>query len=138
MVSPYVKKPLTPEVMMEVLPTLLQHKPRMKDSVICDFCGGDDPIYVYSSERMSTGVVRPCWRWCACKICSTAIDQDNWQFIEDRLEPLVTQMFMARIALLPNDGRFQPLPEVITRGVIVMSVRQALNEFRQWATRIKT
>jgi hypothetical protein len=85
----YAKEPITPQVQMEVLPALIQHHPRYKDTICCDFCGDDHPVYVYRATRLSNGKpVRAggvALRWAACKICSAAVDKDDWGVVVGRM-----------------------------------------------------
>jgi len=88
----YLKKRLTPETRKEILPTLLTHYPRLKDQIVCDFCGDDNTEFVYGAVRSSTGMKRKCWRWCACEACSESIEKNDWGSIMRRALPTATRL----------------------------------------------
>jgi len=62
--------------------------PKLASVPVCDFCGGH-PKWVYAATRMSAEVGNlPVvnWRWCACELCSKAIDSDDRPALELRVE----------------------------------------------------
>lgn len=58
----------------------------------CDCCGADDPIYLYSSERMITGEWLRCWRWAACATCAELIEAGRWSDLRERTRAAVRAM----------------------------------------------
>jgi hypothetical protein len=80
----YLKRELLPTDMARMRAVLPLQR-RVSNTPVCDFCGGI-PFYVYADERTATGEQVPCWRHCACKDCSVAIDHDNWGIIKAKLK----------------------------------------------------
>jgi hypothetical protein len=128
----YAKDPITPQVHMDVLPALLQHTPRYKDSICCDFCGGDNPIYVYHATRFSTGEPVPAGgvalRWAACKLCSAAVDRDDWDEILRRMRPNLRVMYGQQLG-----GRILKSMSLPPERVIRDAVQKAVNNFKEAA-----
>lgn len=58
---------------------------KLSPEPVCDFCGQEEPIWVYGSSRTSAGEIRDCWRWAACYSCSYLIDSDDWEPIRQKL-----------------------------------------------------
>ncbi len=81
----YMKKKITPEdidimrVQLSVRAVKLSEEPR------CDFCGSEQPEWLYAATRMSTGAWVANWRWCACADCSSEIDKHNFDAIRVKI-----------------------------------------------------
>lgn len=122
----YAKEPITPQVQMDVLPTLIQRHPRYKDTICCDFCGDDSPIYVYRTTRFSSGERVPlgtvALRWAACKLCSVAVDKDDWEDIARRLRPRLNVVLGKKIGMIIA-------PERLVRAAI----QRAIDDFKEAA-----
>jgi hypothetical protein len=75
------------EVTEEELKVLKAQVKRLvhRDIVVCDFCGHDQPRYIYAAKRMSTGYETECWRWTACEKCDEAIDRKDWVRLKERI-----------------------------------------------------
>lgn len=113
----YLKKRLDEEGTDMMRINLSVRERKLSAEPVCDFCGDEHPVFVYASTRMSTGETQQCWRWCACEICSTAIDVEDWNTVESRLIRRLSD-------LLPSLMRGSPL--------ILKSVKYALEDFKHY------
>lgn len=100
----YKKRPLTEEIKMDLLSLVLENPMRLADEVLCDFCGGRCPIYIYAAHRMSTGWEINCWRWCACKRCSKLVDANDWVPMKGLVREKLTKSFYRSVGVpMPSD-----------------------------------
>ena len=116
----YLKKLLDPETMDMMRINLSVQEKKLSAEPVCDFCGAPHPMWVYASERMSTGEMRDAWRWCACGVCSGAVDRDNWNTIENRVVQRLKKMLLV--------NKDSPL--------VLAAARYALEEFHRYAKRV--
>lgn len=84
---------------------------------ICDFCGSDQPVFVYAASRMDSGVFVNCWRWCACQYCAHAIENREMDWLES---VLVIKIRKTMALSIPST-------------YILQAVRKALEEFYTYA-----
>ena len=80
----YMKRPVTPEILDTLRINLSAHVLKLSPEPSCDFCGSPHGAWQYAAERMSTGQEIPCWRWLACADCSSLVDSNSWDKVEDR------------------------------------------------------
>ena len=77
----------------------------------CDFCSNTSPIVTYAANKLTTGEVKDCWRWLACKECHAAITRNDFDALEQRAYKCLsgavsdrhlkkTVMFSIKLALL--------------------------------------
>lgn len=90
---------------------------------LCDFCGSDQPVYVYGANRMVTGERTPCWRWCACVTCAEMVEDGRWDGLELRTRDAVRK--------LPGFGGANK--EELLREI----VEHLYNDFRLWVTKVR-
>lgn len=114
----YVKKRLDEEGTDTMRINLAMREKKLSAEPVCDFCGDPVPVFVYASTKMATGEIEQCWRWCACQVCSDAVDIDDWPVVEARLLHRLTGM-------LPTIVKGSPL--------ILSAVRMALEEFHRFS-----
>lgn len=81
----YIKKLLTPEILDGIRINLAGIAVKMGAEPVCDFCGTENPVTVYAAHRMSTGVKRSCWRWCACSVCDDLLTENKYDLLLDRM-----------------------------------------------------
>jgi len=105
----FLKKPLDIHT-LDAIKLALGYEPK------CDFCGDPNPMYVYGANRMSNGLNRQCWRWCACWTCANHVDNADW---DDILAKIVIKLRR----MLPNVPAFQ----------IEHTTEVALQEFHSYA-----
>lgn len=115
----YMKKRLDDEGKDNMRITLSVQEKKLSPDPVCDFCGDLTPTFVYASYRMSTGQMYDCWRWCACEVCSGAIDREDFKVVEERM--------LHRLHAL--------LPLVKGSPLILSAVRLALDEFHRYVIR---
>ncbi len=81
----YLKKELTPAALDTLRINLSVQAAKMSAEPVCDFCGSADPVSVYADLKMSNGLERPAWRWCACGLCEKLVDASNWGDLQSRV-----------------------------------------------------
>lgn len=113
----YLKKRLDDESKDWMRVNLSVRDKKLSAEPVCDFCGDPHPIFVYGSHRMATGETQQCWRWCACQICSDAIDKEDWDTLQARALRRLNEM-------MPSVMKGSPL--------ILSAIRYALQEFRSY------
>lgn len=89
-------------------------------TMLCDFCTMDHPIVVYAASRMSTGEIRDCWRWAACRECAELIESEAWIRLKDRMVAVLRYGFRQRGILIPL-------------SLAETAIEHALIEFFIWA-----
>lgn len=95
----YIKKVLTPEILDGIRINLSGVSVKMGAEPVCDFCGDTAPTTVYAAHRMSTGVERQCWRWCACSVCDELLTENKFDLVLDRLMERLRAMTQYRFSV---------------------------------------
>jgi len=100
----YLKKQLSPfdEALLQA--TVLAHFPRLADHPVCDFCGNDDPEWIYAASRSSIGKTEQVWRWMACATCDNFIGQGRWTELEVRVEAALENLLTGRNVNIPKSS----------------------------------
>lgn len=119
----YQKKTLTSEALDGMRIALSVQPRRLSNEPVCDFCGAANPVVVYAASRMSTGVERDCWRWCACRDCEHAVDSENFDYIKGKLVGKLTAMYRAALGM------------DMAQEFTAEAVEMALAEFHRYAIR---
>lgn len=107
----YLKKSLAEDTKDMLRVNLSAREDKLSPDPVCDFCGGDRPICVYASHRMSTGEEIECWRWCACVMCSALVDSEKFDALRRRVA--------ARLSRLLRGGGARMNPAIIAEAVAI-------------------
>src|SRR6266481_4550153 len=83
---------------------------KLRSEPSCDFCGSEQPKFIYAASRMSTGALIFNWRWLACETCARAVESNDWKSIEDKI-----------ILFLRKRG-FKDAPEIVLRDAAKLSI----------------
>jgi hypothetical protein len=95
----------------------------LKSHPVCDFCGDDDPYFIYASSRTSNDEKIRNWRWCACTACSYLVDNNRHEELQKRVEKRLRK-------LLP--------PEMMrNRTLLMAAVRMSLLDFYVYAIEVE-
>jgi hypothetical protein len=117
----YMKKEITELDREQMRQSLVLASPRLGPEPHCDFCGSERPVFLYAAVKLSTGEWMRNWRWCACSICSAAIDRHDWDVVHARIFEWLTSQF-----------KHLPVPEEF----LWQSAMRAMNEFHVYVVRI--
>jgi hypothetical protein len=88
----FLKTEYTDELADSLRITLSIEPMKLGPEPVCDFCGFQQPVVLYASDRMSTGERQQCWRWCACSICDRLVTANDWDGLRNRIADRLSAM----------------------------------------------
>lgn len=89
----YQKIPLSEETRDTLRVNLSVRDYKLHEEPCCDFCGADDPTFIYGAFRTGAGELKRCWRWAACIQCSSDVDANDWKNVEKRIVDWLSRVF---------------------------------------------